>query len=101
MEINLCPAQQTTFELLINSTARGNIVTVWGRRGLGKTTVLRQAEQKLGGAFLNMDSFLEAFSKHDPNALEEAFFKQVRAAIEEHEVVLLDDCHWLRATLCE
>ncbi len=94
-KIQLCPAQQSALESLMKGLPIGSIFRLWGGVGRGKTTVLRQVHQQIGGAFLGMKDFTAASTLKHPMALEETLFNLVLDALKTHPVVILDDLHLL------
>jgi transitional endoplasmic reticulum ATPase len=91
----LCPAQKSAFEALSNGLKVGTIFRVWGGIGRGKTTVLRELHQQVGGAFLNMKDFVESSTIKHPLALEETLYNMVLEALKAHPIVIVDDIHLL------
>lgn len=91
----LCPAQQRALDGLWTGLKVGLILRLWGGVGRGKTTVLRELHQQVGGAFLNMKDFVDASSKSHPLALEETLYQLIFYALKEHPVVIVDDVHLL------
>lgn len=94
-EIRLCPVQQSVLGSLMRGLPLGSIFRLWGGTGRGKTTVLREAYKKTGGAFLAMQDFVEASSQKHPMALEETLYNLVLDALKNNPVVILDDLHLL------
>lgn len=93
--MELCPAQQNAFKGVLAALTTGSIIRLRGGVGRGKTTVLQRVRQEVGGAFLTMRDFVEASAKSHPLALEETFHQLILNALQEHEVVLVDDAHML------
>src|SRR6267378_2791438 len=93
--IKLCPAQQRALDGLSTGLKVGLILRLWGGGGRGKTTVLKELHQQVGGAFLNMKDFVDASSKSHPLALEETLYQLIFYALKEHPVVIVDDVHLL------
>jgi len=91
--IQLCPAQRSVLEALLKGLPIGSIFRLWGGVGRGKTTVLKEAHEQVGGAFLGMKEFVEASSLKHPMALEETLYNLVLDALKSHSVVILDDLH--------
>jgi transitional endoplasmic reticulum ATPase len=91
MTYSLCPRQQTAFEQLLAALDRAFIFRLCGDGGRGKTTVLRAVHARTGGAWLSARELVEGASGRDPLALEEAFYQQVREALEHHSHVYVDD----------
>lgn len=93
--IQLCPAQQCVLDALLKGLSVGSIFRLTGGPGRGKTTLLEQVHQRVGGAFLGAKEFAEVSAQRDPLALEETLFLLVRDALKEHPVVIVDDVHLL------
>ncbi len=99
MMTHLSPAQQKAFDVLQYARPIGNVFVLHGDAGMGKTTVLREVERSHGGAFLTMNTFLDAMQSRHPFALEETFEQWVRQALEQHDCVLVDDLHLLQGVV--
>jgi ATP-dependent 26S proteasome regulatory subunit len=97
--VQLCPAQQRVFDNLSADLEAGNVFVVAGDTGMGKTTVLRQLHEKVGGAFLSMAEVLDATRQRHPLAMEEAFEQLVLEALRAHDCVIVDDLHLLSNVL--
>lgn len=95
MEPTLCPAQQVAFDALFGALSDGNVFVLSGDTGTGKTTVLRALHRQTGGAYLNAKDFLDAVRSRHPLAIEEAFEEIVLAALQAHDVVIVDDLNLL------
>jgi predicted AAA+ superfamily ATPase len=93
MMTHLCPAQQRACQDLLAAQSVGHLFVVRGGPGMGKTTVLREAHQALGGAFLTMKEFVDAMRPRHPLALEETFEEWLLKALTTHDYVFLDDLH--------
>ncbi|HWX19690.1 MAG TPA: ATP-binding protein [Candidatus Binatia bacterium] len=91
----LCPAQQRAFDSLSAGVQVGSILRLRSGCGRGKTTILRELHQQVGGAFLNMKDFVEASAKNHPLALEETLYRLLLDALRAHPVVIMDDLHLL------
>ncbi len=63
---SLCPAQKRAFEALWAGLSVGTIFRLTGGVGRGKTTVLKELHRRRGGAFLNVQDFIEASAKNNP-----------------------------------
>src|SRR5438067_1189176 len=93
MTTQLCPAQQWAFDGVNLGLSAGNVFVVSGDTGMGKTTVLSQLHRTLGGKLLTIKDIVDATRQHHPLAVEEAFEQLLLAALQEHDIVLLDDLH--------
>src|SRR6187401_179203 len=93
--IKLCPAQKAVFHHLSTGVKIGSIIRLWGGTGRGKTTILRELHQQVGGAFLSMKDFVEASLGKHPLALEETLYQLILDALKAHPLVIVDDIHLL------
>src|SRR5689334_17121655 len=93
--IQLCPAQTRVFDSLLAGVQLGSILRVWGGTGRGKTTILRELQGRVGGAFLSMKEFVEASATKHPMALEETLYQLIMDALAANPVVIVDDVHLL------
>jgi ATP-dependent 26S proteasome regulatory subunit len=91
----LCPAQKSAFEGLSYGIEVGNILRLRGGIGRGKTTVLRELHEKVGGVFLNVKDFVEASNGKHPLALEETIYNLIMEALKANPIVIVDDIHLL------
>src|SRR5215204_4889292 len=91
----LCPAQQRAFESISAGLQIGSIHRLWSGVGRGKTTVLKELHQQVGGAFLKLSNFVDASAKNHPLALEETLYRMLFDALASHNVVIMDDVHLL------
>jgi transitional endoplasmic reticulum ATPase len=99
MTTQLCPAQQQAFDGLCAGLSAGNVFVVFGDTGMGKTTVLSQLQQTIGGKLLTIKDVVDTTRQQHPLAMEEAFERLVMTALQEHDVVLLDDLHLIDSVL--
>ena len=93
-DIALTPAQQLAMELLVRGMTAGPCVVLQGGAGTGKSTIVRYAHAKLGGAMITMKDFVEAMTSH-PLAIEETFQRLVLEALAKNDIVFIDDLHLL------
>src|SRR5262249_15076489 len=89
----LCPAQRLAYDGLIATMPVGNVFTVIGDSGMGKTSILREVHRSFGGALLTVKAFVDAMRNQDPFALEETFERFVSDALTANEHVFVDDLH--------
>lgn len=99
MNNELSPSQQTAFDKLVQGLALGPIVTLSGQTGMGKTTILRALHTRMGGAYLDMQDYVDALRERHPLAMEETLGELVLAALEDHDTVFLDDLHRITDTV--
>jgi hypothetical protein len=71
----LCPAQQRAFDALSAGVQVGSILRLRGGCGRGKTTILTELHNRVGGTFLNMKDFVEASARNHPLAIEETLYR--------------------------
>lgn len=96
----LSPAQNAALEALLQAIQVGKIVHLQSATGLGKTKILRQLQQKLGGAYLNNKEVIEAAGSKHPLQLEDAFYGVILNALKDHEIVFVDDFDLLNQLFC-
>src|SRR6516225_9153279 len=80
----LCPAQRRGFDHLFRVLPLGNVFVLSCKKGLGRTTVLRELHAQMGGAFLKMKDFFEGLRVEHPSSLEETFERLVLDALADH-----------------
>lgn len=80
---------------LARALPAGNVFVLWSALGMGKTTLVNEAHRQLGGAVVTMDDLFEAMKSRHPLALEETFQQLVKTALEQNEIVFVDDLHLL------
>jgi len=91
--IALTPAQHTAAQHLSEAIQRGEIFSLSGEPGSGKSTVLRHIQTSAGGAYAGARSFMATLSRHHPRAIEEAFLDWIEAPLAHHDLLLVDDLH--------
>ncbi len=89
----LTPAQQRALDGLLEGVATGDVVTLKGRAGAGKTSILQQLHATVGGVLVGMREFIACLAGHQPAAIEEAFLQMVEQALAKHDIVIVDDLH--------
>ena len=99
--MKLANAQQQALDALLTIARPGCVVTLATDEGAGRSTILRAAAKRTGGTILgssDLQRALEQPGRH-PLAIEEAFHRLVADALDEHQVVYVDDFH-LITSLC-
>jgi transitional endoplasmic reticulum ATPase len=91
----LSPKQFATFDAIRVVATTENIVHVWTRTGLGRTTILRHLQQELNANFLGMREFVAAQEDRHPLAIEDSFFELVKQNLDKSKPLILDDFHLL------
>jgi ABC-type phosphate/phosphonate transport system ATPase subunit len=89
--MQLCPAQQQTFDQLMEVLPLFDILGLAGGSGSGRTTVLRRVHEAVGGAYLTMKEYLDALRPGHPLQMEEVLEQLVMGALQTHDCVLVDD----------
>jgi AAA+ superfamily predicted ATPase len=87
-------------EALLQAIQVGRIVHLNSATGLGKTTILRQLQQKLGGIYLNNKELMETASGKHPLQVEDAVYSVVLKALKESEIVFVDDFDLVNQLFC-
>src|SRR5262249_51814603 len=91
METKLCPAQERALAGLLRGLQVGQGLVLQGEAGMGKTGLLRELHRAEGGAFLTIQQFVDAMRGQHPLAMEETFGQMVMAALQAHDLVIVDD----------
>src|SRR5438067_109455 len=91
--VQRCPAQKRTFDHLSSALQAGSLVHLWGGVGRGKTTMLKELHQQIGGVLLTVKDFVEASARNHPLALEETLYRLLFDALRSHPAVMVDDVH--------
>jgi ATP-dependent 26S proteasome regulatory subunit len=97
---NLIPAQQLAFAQIEQNVAQGHPVVFMSRAAGGRTTILRALHAKLGGSFVTPRDFIEASMDRDPLALDETVYLVLSAHLAKHDVVIVDDFHFIANVSC-
>src|SRR5262249_16728224 len=71
MTIALCPAQQTALDRLRRLAPLSPVLILHATHGHGKTAILQQMQQHLGGAYLCLADLIDFTRSRHPLALEE------------------------------
>jgi ATP-dependent 26S proteasome regulatory subunit len=85
---------------LLQAIQVGKIVHLQSATGLGKTKILRQLQQKLGGVYLNNKEVIETAASKHPLQLEDAFYTVILNALKDHEIVFVDDFDLIYQLFC-
>ena len=92
---SLCPAQQKAINGFLYHLPLHHLFIVYGATGLGKTTLLQAAHERLGGTIFQMKDFIDTLRQHHPIAIEEVLEQLLMEALSRHDTVLIDDMHLL------
>jgi ATP-dependent 26S proteasome regulatory subunit len=96
----LLPAQRQTFDRIERAVSSHHVAVLQGRPGAGKTSIVRALSARLGGTLLTSRHFIEASAERHPLALDETAYAVLSAALNEHEVVIVDDFHFIALVSC-
>ncbi len=96
-KISLCPTQQNAFQWFTQGVARGRLFELACDNGMGRTTLLQHLHAQLGGTLLSAKTWVDNVLQGHPLALEDAFYRGVMEALEQHDLVLVDDVQLLTA----
>lgn len=95
----LSPTQQAVAEQIVALARPGRLLLVQGNVGCGRTTVLRALHQALGGTFLAATDFLGPQLENHPFKFDELVFQVLTRALQEQDLVWVDDFGWLMSYL--
>jgi ATP-dependent 26S proteasome regulatory subunit len=95
----LTPAQREAAEGLREAIAFAGVLVLRGRAGSGKSTILQWLLATMGGALLDCAGFMRSIGQGAPNAMEESFLRMIEEAMEQHDLVLVDDLHLVAKVL--
>src|SRR5215831_2692803 len=95
----LTPAQRAAAEGLRDAISFAGILVLRGRAGSGKSTILQWLHAIMGGALLDCAGFMRSIGRGAPNAMEESFLRMIEEAMEQHDLVLVDDLHLVAEVL--
>src|SRR3954464_5360065 len=87
----LAPAQRKAVDALIGAAAPGHVITLSVAPGMGKTRMLRAAQERLGGPVLTAGEVRAATAGRHPLAIEDAFHELIDDALREATPLFIDD----------
>lgn len=87
----LTPSQEAAYNSLKLAMNAGSLLYLRCPHGRGRTTILRKLRGETGGAFITAKDFVAVSATRHPLSLEETLFSVVSAALEDHEIVFVDD----------
>jgi transitional endoplasmic reticulum ATPase len=96
----LSPAQTSAMDALLQAIQVGKVVHLQSATGLGKTTILRRLQQKLGGIYLNNREMMETAAAKHPLQLEDVIYSVVLKALKGNEIVFVDDFDLVYGLFC-
>jgi len=92
---DLSPAQQQALDELLETVGPGRGAVLHAGYGRGKTTILRAAHNRLGGAWIGATELQQALATKHPMAMEDAFYELIEHALTDNAFVFVDDLHLL------
>ncbi len=96
---NLTAVQQRAFAGLMDGIALGEIATLRGDFGMGKSVILEAVQEACGGRLIGAPQFMECLASGHPLAVEEAFLSLLDASLANHHLVLVDDLHLIKGVV--
>ena len=98
--VKLLPAQQQALDKLERHVRAHHVTSLMGRPGAGKTVILRALQERIGGAYLTTQQFIEASRDSHPLALDETAYNVLHKTLSANVAVLVDDFHLLAIVSC-
>jgi len=95
--MRLAPAQRQALDALLAIAKPGCVVGLNADFGTGRTAILREAHATLGGILLgarDLEAAMEKPGRH-PLSIEETFHENVSRALDQSDIVFVDDLHLL------
>jgi SpoVK/Ycf46/Vps4 family AAA+-type ATPase len=97
--MQLCPAQQQSFDQLARVLPLFSVIGLMGRSGAGKTSVLQALREQTGGEWLAARELLHALRERHPLAIEETLEQMITAAFRTADHIYLDDLSLVSAVV--
>src|SRR6185436_8869744 len=94
--VTLSPSQGAAAAALVKASATSSLLVLKSAVGMGRTTVLRQVHQAVGGALVGARQFMNRLSARAPEAIEEALLDTVESALRFRRIVIVDDFDLVR-----
>ena len=91
MTVELSPAQQTAYGFLERALYIGSLVTLANSGGRGTSTVLCRLASDIGATYLGAKDLLNVLENRNPGAIEETLHHVVMHALQQNDIVVLDD----------
>jgi hypothetical protein len=93
LEFGLTPAQQKVADELVSAVPLGNVFLLRAKAGMGRTSILQYVQSLCGGVLLGAGAFIDSLLDRKTGDIEEALFRLLNEALDENELVFLDDLH--------
>jgi len=97
--IELSPAQRSAADRVLAAIHSASVVVLKSTPGTGRTTVLRHVQSVAGGMLIGAREFMNALAAHQPAAIEESFLSLLDNALDNHDLVIVDDLHLLTSVV--
>src|SRR5262249_3453044 len=94
--VTLAPAQRIAAAGLVKAASTSSLLVLKSAAGMGRTSVLRQVHQNVGGSFVGARQFMSRLNNRAPEAIEEAFLEMAERALRFRRVAIIDDLHLVR-----
>jgi transitional endoplasmic reticulum ATPase len=89
--LKLSPAQTDAYQFLSAWQKNTPILHLRDSGGRGKTTVLREFQRKTGAHWIDVGDLVSEATQRHPLAIEDAGWQVLKAAIEKHSQIIVDD----------
>ena len=89
----LSPSQSLSFEAIKAQIDDYEILTLWTRRGYGRTTILKHLKKTLGANMIGMREFVDFQRDQHPYSLQDNFYKLVESNLEPGKPLIVDNFH--------
>jgi transitional endoplasmic reticulum ATPase len=89
--VSLCPVQSAALSFLTHWQSDTPILHLSASDSLGKTTVLKEFQRQSGAHWIDVRPFVANVAAGHPLAMEDAVWRVLIAAIDEHAHIIVDD----------
>ena len=95
-DYELTPSQQEVVSFYERSFEMAGVFLLWGRCGMGHSTILKRLHQSTGGRLIAAQQFVDAIlAAPHPLAFEDAIFRLCLDELEKDDLLIVDDFHLL------
>lgn len=90
--VRLSPTQEQTLQRLLGLWSCSPLFVLWGRSGLGRTTVLKEFEGRVGDcAWFDSRTWLRELKDAHPMKIEESFLSAALGQLQKCKTLIVDD----------
>jgi len=89
--MDLTPTQKKTVQYLESQFPTGSVFVLWAPVGFGKSTMLADLQERLGGRMVNLNDVFERMEKRHPLTIEDTVLELMTNALGTSDLVLIDD----------